>query len=98
MAIWARRAALTIEKRANQMLSPYGLTDTQFNLLMCLYRTPGFALRQVDLEELMSMRNPTITGIVQNLERNGFAERIPNAEDRRSKLVRLTQKTHGHRR
>ena len=93
VAILVKKTALAIEKKANRMLSPYGLTDTQFKVLMCLYRNPRHALRQVDLEEMLAMRNPTITGIVQNLERGGFVRRTANPEDGRSKLVTLAGST-----
>ena len=88
-----KETALAIEKKANRMLTPYGLTDTQYKVLMCLYRSPGYALRQVDLEKMLMMRNPTITGIVQNLERSGFVQRTTNSEDKRSKIVTLTEAT-----
>ena len=91
VAILVKNAALAIEKKANQMLAPYGLTDTQYKVLVCLYKSPDRALRQVDLEEMLAMRNPTITGIVQNLERGGFVQRMANPEDKRSKLVTLTE-------
>ena len=38
------------------------------------------------------MTNPTVTGILNNLEKNGWVRRIQNANDARSKLIKLTDK------
>ena len=34
----------------------------------------------------------TLTGIIDRMERNGYVERRPNADDRRSLLICLTDK------
>lgn len=38
------------------------------------------------------MTNPTVTGIIQNLEKKGMVRRIPNPDDKRSKLLSLTER------
>ena len=38
------------------------------------------------------MTNPTVTGILQNLEKNNWIERIENPNDARSKVIKLTKK------
>jgi DNA-binding MarR family transcriptional regulator len=46
---------------------------------------------QRHLGERLSMSPGAITAMVDRLEGRGYAERIPNPEDRRSALVRITQ-------
>lgn len=90
VAILIKKTALVIEKLSNHALAPYELTHTQYKILMLLYRKQDQPLRQIDIETHFAMTNPTVTGIIQNLERKGLVERIPHPDDRRSKLLKLT--------
>ncbi len=91
-AILIKKAALVIEKLSNHELAPYDLTHTQYKILMLLYREQHQPLRQIDIETHFAMTNPTVTGIIQNLEKKGLVRRIPNPEDKRSKLLMLTER------
>lgn len=91
-AILIKKAALVIEKLSNHELAPYDLTHTQYKILMLLYRKQHHPLRQIDIETHFAMTNPTVTGIIQNLEKKGLVRRIPNPEDKRSKLLMLTER------
>ncbi len=44
------------------------------------------------LSKQLNMTSPTLTGIVDRLEKNGMVERSPNPQDRRSILISLTEK------
>ncbi len=44
------------------------------------------------LSKQLNMTSPTLTGIVDRLEKNGMVERSPNPKDRRSVLISLTKK------
>lgn len=92
VAILIKKSALVIEKMSNQALAPYELTHTQYKILMLLFRNPGKPIRQADIEAHLSMTNPSVTGIIQNLEKKEFVERIQNPDDKRSKLVKLTER------
>lgn len=92
VAILIKKAALEIEKFSNPILAPYELTNTQYKIMMMLYRNQDKSIRQADIEERFSMTNPTVTGIIQNLEKKNFVQRIQNPNDKRSKLVVLTDK------
>lgn len=91
IAILIKKTALVIEKLFNQALTPYGLTHTQYKILMLLYRNADRPIRQIDIETKFSMTNPTVTGIIQNLEKNGWVKRIANPNDKRSKLILPTE-------
>ena len=51
-----------------------------------------FQLHGRDIEKAYSMTNPTVTGILQNLEKNDWIERVENPYDARSKIIKLTKK------
>jgi DNA-binding MarR family transcriptional regulator len=48
-------------------------------------------MTQKRLGERLSMSPGAVTAMIDRLERKGYAERIPNPEDRRSALVRITK-------
>lgn len=91
VAILVKRASLVVEKISNQMLVSYDLTHTQFKILMFLYRSPDQSVRQADIEARFSLTNPTVTGIIQNLEKKKLVQRVENPDDKRSKLLALTE-------
>lgn len=92
IAILIKKANLEFDKISNQALAPYDLTHTQFKTLKFLYQEPSLTVRQIDIKKYFSMTNPTVTGIVQNLEKKGLVERVSNPQDGRSKVIGLTKK------
>ena len=91
VAIWIKKAALEVEKLSNQVLAPFELTHTQYKILMMLYHSPEQFIRQRDIEKKFSMTNPSVTGIIQNLEKKGLVIRLQSQEDKRSKLIYPTE-------
>lgn len=91
IAILVKKVSLELEKMGNQLLAPYGITHPQFKTLKYLYQNPPCTVRQIDIERQYSLTNPTVTGILQNLETKGLIERAANPKDSRSKLICLTE-------
>lgn len=91
VAILIKKTALVIDKFANQVLAPFGLTNTQYKIMKFLYANQDVPVRQTDIESKYSMTNPTVTGIIHNLEKKGLIVRAENPDDRRSKLLVLTE-------
>jgi len=71
-------------------LSAFGLTTPQFMVFGALWAGDGITIGE--LGQRVSLDGSTITGILDRMEKNGYVERRPNSEDRRSALVYLTQK------
>lgn len=94
VAIAIRTAYLKIEKIGNQLLEPYDITHSQFLILLFFHKNPHGTVRQIDIEKYFSLTNPTITGILNKLEKKGWIERIKNPEDSRSKIICLTEKAY----
>ena len=93
IAIFIKRLSLEIDKLSNPILEPYDLTHSQYKILKYLLMSPPETVKQVDIEHFFSMTNPTVTGLVQKLERKGMIERKVNPQDSRSKILCPTQKT-----
>ncbi|MFL6255392.1 MAG: MarR family winged helix-turn-helix transcriptional regulator [Pyrinomonadaceae bacterium] len=67
------------------------LSNTSFNVLMVLSRCGEGGCPMHELGELLFVSRANITGLVGCLEQRGLVERVPSAEDRRVRLVRLTE-------
>ncbi|MBD5117769.1 MAG: winged helix-turn-helix transcriptional regulator [Clostridiales bacterium] len=91
VSILIKKSSLIFDKYVNQLLVPYHLTGSQFRILMMLYKSPDCSVRQTDIEAAFSMTNPTVTGLVHNLEKNGLVKKITNPEDKRSRFLALTE-------
>ena len=92
-SIMLKKASLKLERDANRILAPLGLTLSQFRVIMVLLLHFGGEARLIDIEDALALTHPTALGIVDNLEREGFVTRVMNPNDKRSRLIRLTDKT-----
>lgn len=90
--ILIKKASLVFDKISNQLLTPYDLTNSQFKILMVLMHAPAGSVRQIDIENKFAMTNPTVTGLVQKLEAKDMVKRMPHPEDKRSKVLVLTER------
>jgi DNA-binding MarR family transcriptional regulator len=75
-----------------QVLSSFGTRHGRFNLLMMLKHCGVGKATPADLAEKTGVTRATITGLLDGLEKDGFVERCPDLENRRSIQVRLTAK------
>jgi MarR family transcriptional regulator, organic hydroperoxide resistance regulator len=71
-------------------LSELGLHVGQEMILVQLWEEEGLA--QSQLVERMCVEPPTLTKMLQRIEREGFVERRPDAEDARVSRVYLTER------
>ncbi|GAC1486987.1 MAG: MarR family transcriptional regulator [Ktedonobacteraceae bacterium] len=94
LRIWLRLLTCTtlIEHEVSGRLrSDFETTLPRFDLMAQLARCPE-GLGMGELSERMMVSGGNITGITDNLERDGLVERIIPPEDRRAKKVRLTSR------
>jgi DNA-binding MarR family transcriptional regulator len=71
-------------------VSESNLTPPQYQTLRLLWEHNRQPFK--DLASALSCTRPSMTGIVDTLEKNGLVTRQPNPDDRRSLLVTLTAK------
>ena len=90
IAILVKKLALEFDKIAIPALRPDSLTPTQFKILKYLYEHKSVI--GIDIQNAFSMTNPTVTGILQNMENSGWILREANSADSRSKVIKLTKK------
>lgn len=82
------RAADLLFDRIGRLLRPLGVSSAG-GLVLGLLRDHG-PLSPTALGDKLIVTRATVTGLVDSLERRGFAERTPHPQDRRSLLIRLT--------
>ena len=75
------RTARSMKRALEARLSAYDITVSQYIVLTLLSADDGISLSK--LGHRLYFDNPTITGIVDRMERDGFIERRRIADDRR---------------
>jgi DNA-binding MarR family transcriptional regulator len=74
-------------------LAELDLTASEINTLANLADDRGRTVRQLSLDT--GTRGTTLTGVLDRLERRGYLTREPNAADRRSFRIALTESGRG---
>jgi MarR family transcriptional regulator, organic hydroperoxide resistance regulator len=83
------RLAKHLRAEFETRLAPLGVHAGQDRLMEEIWREDG--LRQGELIERLGLEPPTVTGILQRLEREGFISRRPDPERGRVQRVFLTE-------
>ncbi len=89
LCLHVQRAARALARRFDEALRPIGLTNGQFSLMMALNRPDPPAMGAV--ASLLAMDRTTLTAAVKPLARRGLVKVAVDAEDRRSRRLRLTR-------
>ena len=90
LCLHMQRAARALARRFDEVLRPFELTNGQFSLLMSLNRPEPPSMGPV--AALLAMDRNTLTAALKPLERRGLVEVIRDQSDRRSRLLKLTDK------
>ncbi len=94
LKLWLRMLACTtqIEDEIRRRLRVrFDTSLPRFDYMAQLYRKPE-GLRMKELTRYLMVTGANITGLTDELERDGMVERISSATDRRSWIVHLTTK------
>jgi MarR family transcriptional regulator, transcriptional regulator for hemolysin len=85
---WICQSSHAFQRAFNEELAPQGVTYRQAQVLGCLALEGR--LSQIDLAERMRIEPPTLVGILDRMERDGWIRRDGDKSDRRRKLVQPT--------
>jgi len=81
-----------INKSAYRYFSRYGITETQFNVLMSLKYALSDGLSQIALSKRLIVNKADVTGIIDRLEKKKLVERFADKNDRRINLIKITSR------
>jgi DNA-binding MarR family transcriptional regulator len=84
------RAQQILLARLNELLGPLGLTFPRYEALMLLSFTKTGTLPMGKVGERLQVHRTSVTNIIDKLEADGLARRVPHAEDRRTTLAEIT--------
>ena len=76
-----------------KLLRSFGLTETQFNILMLLkYQSENGKINQTRLGNMLLIHRSNITGIIDRMEKVGMVRRTADPGDRRINYIEMTDK------
>jgi DNA-binding MarR family transcriptional regulator len=83
-----RRAQLVVFQDFFNSFAPFDIRPAQFSVLTVIERNPG--LTQSQVAAALGIKRTNFVGMLDALEKRGFAERRPGARDKRSYALYLT--------
>lgn len=83
-----KRAYLALRRAVEYTIRPFGFTTGQFDVLQFLMHEPEIEHRE--LQRRLTIASPTLTNVVDVLERNGHVARRTSGEDARVKTIAIT--------
>lgn len=92
LKLWLRMLSCTVRienEIRTRLRAGFGITLPRFDLMAQLERHPE-GLRMGELSKRMMVTGGNVTGITDQLEREGLVLRVPDPHDRRAWAVRLT--------
>lgn len=84
---------IALENNFNKFYKKYKLTSSQMDILIFLLHNENKIVNQRDIENFLSLSNPTIAGTLLRLEKKGFIIRKISSKDKRYKEIYLTDKS-----
>src|SRR2546421_2953308 len=85
--ILGKKLHATMERWAER----FGLSEGRFQVLVRLKHQPTGRFTMGELAEMLDVSPRSVTGLVDNLERDGLVKRVDDPADRRSVYAELTE-------
>jgi DNA-binding MarR family transcriptional regulator len=86
-----RVAAKNMHMHMERWSEQHGLSEGRLQVLFRLIHAPGNRQAMADLASALNVSPRNVTGLVDNLEKDGLVERIADPSDRRSVQAHLTE-------
>lgn len=87
---WIFATAHELACAMNAELQAHGITYRQWEVLAWLSYVGE--LSQTELATKMGIEAPTLVGVLDRMERDGWIQRVPSETDRRKKMIRVTER------
>jgi DNA-binding MarR family transcriptional regulator len=84
------RTTSALTDRVEDLLKPYGISGTQYNVLRILRGAGEGGLCRNELRDRMLTRMPDMTRLLDRMEEAGLVTRSRDQDDRRMVLTRIT--------
>lgn len=90
LSYWVMTTSHALERSLAEELAPHGITFRQWQVIAWLAHDG--ILSQSELADRMKIEPPTLAGIIDRMERDGWIIRCECPGDRRKKLLKPTEK------
>jgi DNA-binding MarR family transcriptional regulator len=87
---WIFATAHDLACTINEEFAGLGITHRQWEVLAWISYLGE--LSQTELADKMGIEAPTLVGVLDRMERDGWIQRVPSETDRRKKLIRVTER------
>lgn len=87
---WVFATAHELACAMNAELQEHGITYRQWEVLAWL--SYAGEMSQTELAGKMGIEAPTLVGVLDRMERDGWIQRVPSETDRRKKMIRVTDR------
>ena len=84
-----KRAYLALRRALEHTIKPFGFTGGQFDVLQMLMHESEIEHRE--LQKQLAITSPTLTNVIDVLERNGHVMRQISVHDARMKTIAITE-------
>jgi MarR family transcriptional regulator, transcriptional regulator for hemolysin len=88
---WICMTSVAMRRAMTSELSAQNITLRQWEVLVCIVLEGE--LSQADVADRLGIEAPTLVGILDRMERDGWIERVGCPDDRRRKRIRTTEKS-----
>lgn len=88
---WVCMTSAAMRRALNSELAAQNITLRQWEVLACIVLEGE--LSQADVADRLGIEAPTLVGILDRMERDGWIERFGCPDDRRRKRIRTTEKS-----
>jgi MarR family transcriptional regulator for hemolysin len=90
LGYWICSTSHALRRALNAELAKEGITYRQWEVLARI--ALGGELSQTELADCLGIEAPTVVGILDRMERDGWLDRYNCPQDRRKKRIRVTEK------
>ena len=81
------------EMHGGRLMKALDVTPAQMDLMLLLYgkEQKGEEVTQRDIETVLRLSNPTVTGLLNRMEEKGLIRRIRKETDKRCRFIHMTE-------
>ena len=87
-------ASRMAEKNINDKMIEFNMTRSQMDLLAFVFvkDKEGAEVNQVDIEKYLNLKNPTVSGLINRLEKKEYIKRVSSKKGANFKSILITDK------
>ena len=88
-----KRVNNRFENEVNRLMSEHNITRSQMDLLIYTFikNNEGKEVNQVDIERELNLTNPTVTGLINRLEKKAYIKREISQKGAKYKSIVVTE-------